>query len=358
MPYSIDKRLINLAKTRVARSFDSIGGRADERRDLLAGIETIARELPNRENVWQVETMLLSDSDGLSTRVIGRRYESYPCADGLALSYVKPYWDRGWRNLFKSEATYDTLSWFLLFAGQYVGRSDFAQLLMIVWEKDGRILQRFSDKMIMRHYNRTGLNESIKSALDDAQKHAFEEWEYRGKVGKHRAISSKWTSRNTLDPFLHQGVFYYLRAQDLMEKNFMMEALVAFDCMLQSIEGLIRSRHRPPRNLRRSQVIQYLNLPQKYVKLSEYMYFLRNNFGAHAGGWRWWDQDGMLDEETMLSIARLATRVLSVAADLEPSVRAVNPSPVHWGLWFFENFEMLWDANWFDRIDRFHRQEI
>jgi hypothetical protein len=39
-----------------------------------------------------------------------------------------------------------------------------------------------------------------------------------------------------------------------------------------------------------------LGLDQQAAEGAEQGYFLRNNFGAHAGGWRWWDQVELTEE--------------------------------------------------------------
>jgi hypothetical protein len=80
------------------------------------------------------------------------------------------------------------------------------------------------------------------------------------------------------------------------------------------------------------------------------VYCLRNEFGAHAGGWRWWDQYELLSEELMNDVSELVAAALRAGADAEPSMRRVEPSPSEWATWFVDNFEMLWGAVWFERL--------
>jgi hypothetical protein len=152
-------------------------------------------------------------------------------------------------------------------------------------------------------------------------------------------------------------VFHFLRAQNLRSESFDLEAVVAFDCVVQTVAAFIQSRSGLAVQPARSEICARLGLNMEFVELAEYMYFLRNNFGAHAGGWRWWDQAEMLEDDTLADISQFAHQVLSAAADFEPRARAVSPSPAEWGSWLFHNFEMLWDAVWFDALDRWNLKE-
>jgi len=93
-----------------------------------------------------------------------------------------------------------------------------------------------------------------------------------------------------------------------------------------------------------------LGFSRRSAELASEMYFLRNNFGAHPGGWRWWDHVEFLDDHDAARMARLAGRVLVRAAELEPQLRAIDPAPGRWSEWFLDNFDMLWDVVWFDRM--------
>ena len=77
------------------------------------------------------------------------------------------------------------------------------------------------------------------------------------------------------------------------------------------------------------------------------MYFLRNEFAAHAGGWRWWDIGEYVDDEFMEKASNMALRVLSHAADAEPVARRVDPEPDNWSDWLMCSFPLLFSAIWF-----------
>jgi hypothetical protein len=96
-----------------------------------------------------------------------------------------------------------------------------------------------------------------------------------------------------------EAVFHFLRGQKLKASEFMIEALVAFDCVLQSLQtiGWDGPVGDPRRN--RPDLVATLGLNTSDGMFAQHGYFLRNEFGAHAGGWRWWDTDEYVDDEFM-----------------------------------------------------------
>jgi len=191
-------------------------------------------------------------------------------------------------------------------------------------------------------------------AMEAAKRSAFEQWHNDDRACSTTVTPATWAHRNTLDPFLHQAIFHFLRAENLKLTEFGLEALVAFDCVIQTIAGFIRTRYSLASEPSRAEICVRLGLKVELAELAEYMYFLRNNFGAHAGGWRWWDQAELLSGENLTEIALFTTQVLSAAADLETQVRTVDPSPADWGPWLFQHFEALWDSVWFDKLDQWN----
>jgi hypothetical protein len=165
---------------------------------------------------------------------------------------------------------------------------------------------------------------------------------------------SNWSVRNTLDPSVHQSIFHFLRAQNLLHSGFGIEALVAFDCAMQALGVLLTQGGKIAASKGRHWICQGLGLPNDQEELANYVYFLRNEFGAHAGGWRWWDQDELLNDELMGEVSALVARSLRAGADAEPSMRRVEPDPANWAAWFVDNFEMLWEVVWYERLSAAH----
>jgi hypothetical protein len=344
--------MVGRAKTCVARWFDTTRQDASLRRRLLHGVEAIASEFAKRADWCEVITVALDASEGVPIRIDGERYRAFSCGRCLAVSSVVPSWGFGWRSVFKNDDVYDILSWFLHYARQYIHRSNIASVLMIAWEEHSKILHPFGSKMMSQRYGPMIPMISVDHVLKTAKRLARKNWGEYNDLSVDAPTVSAWLNRNTLDPFIHQAIFHYLRAQALVDHGFEADAVVAYDCVLQSIGTFLRARCHLADELTRGEVCEQLKLPSDSAELAEYIYFFRNNFGAHPGGWRWWDHGEFLDEEDIAEIARLAGSVLSSAADTEPTIRSIEPFPSNWEDWFFENFEILWGALWFDRLDK------
>jgi hypothetical protein len=261
-----------------------------------------------------------------------------------------PGWNFGWRHILKDEDVFDVLSWFLHYACQYVHRADVAKVLMVVWELHERVLHPFGSSANRYRYGPQIKMRSAKEALDHASVAFLKQIAEGDAQSIVPPAASGWIQRNTLDPMIHQGVFHYLRAQELRAHGFDMEAVVAFDCTLQSIGNFLQARLKSHGGLTRRRICEELSLSAEVAELAEYAYFLRNNFGAHAGGWRWWDQEELLEKDQLTGLAELAELALAAAADGEPAARLVEPCPSDWGEWLLSNFEMLWDAVWFEKF--------
>ena len=117
--------------------------------------------------------------------------------------------------------------------------------------------------------------------------------------------------------------------------------------MLQSLQRISWSNPigDPLRN--RADLIATLGLPPRDCGLATYQYFLRNQFLAHPGGWRWWDVNEFLDHNTFTSMSDLAKRVIVKADETEVAVRRIDPEPSSWSDWFLKNFPHIFRAVWF-----------
>jgi len=158
---------------------------------------------------------------------------------------------------------------------------------------------------------------------------------------------SRWSRRNTLDPALHEAVFHFLRGHSLNSAGFAIEALAAFDCVLQSLQTIDWSGAVGDPRRNRADLVATLRLKPEEGSLAEHVYFLRNQYAAHAGGWRWWDAGEHVDDEFMERTSNLTVRVLRRAADVEPAVRRIDPEPDCWSQWLMESFPQVFRAIWF-----------
>jgi hypothetical protein len=217
---------------------------------------------------------------------------------------------------------------------------------MAVWDRDQVALHPFGHSSLGQNYGPFLPPVSPRTALQIAQADATSEWGLFD--GDSPKIRSVWMRRNTLDPLIHQAVFHFLRGQRLLGSAFDLEAIVAFDCVFQTVGTLLSRGGTPTRT--RAEICKALGFSSSSGRLAEHAYFLRNHFGAHPGGWRWWDYGELLEDDDALGIARLAGRSLARAADREPALRIVDPAPASWADWFVQNFNLLWDVVWFDRM--------
>ena len=219
---------------------------------------------------------------------------------------------------------------------------------MIAWERDGRILHPFGDQIAIWRYGPCETAPSIAKMLDVAARDINSEW---GVAVDSMLIRLKWIYANTFDPFLHQAIFHFLRGQSLLGSKFEAEAVVAFDCVLQSLKGLLMRGGLANSGTSWGDVCRKLRLGKRAAEVADRGYFVRNNFGAHAGGWRWWDHWEMAGELAP-ALAGIARRALHRASVLERSIRVIDPEPSDWPAWLLANFNMVWDVVWFDQTGR------
>jgi hypothetical protein len=296
----------------------------------------------------------LDDSADLPVHIRQNKYCAFPCRDCLAVITIGPGWNFGWSRILKDEDVKNILIWFLSYACQYIHRSYIVAMLMTVWETHGKVLHPFGPEGIYNRYGPMRAMPGFDEAIEVAKQAAITSWGKDSHSGSSAATSSMWVNQNTLDPFLHQSMFHFLRAENLRSGDFGLEAVVAFDCVIQTVIGFLRNRFGLPAEPTRAELCTQLGLKVDFAELAEYIYFIRNNFGAHAGGWRWWDQVELLSDAVLSEMSDFTEQVLSAATNLERQVRVVEPSPAEWGVWLFQHFDMLWDSVWFDKLDRWN----
>ena len=307
-------------------------------------VDLMLAELPLRDGWAEVMTIGLADSKNLPISLRANRWRIFPCADQLSMTTIVPSWSKGWHRILTDEAAYLDLTWFLHFARQYIHRADVAKLLMIAWDRDERVLHPFAPKTMYSFYGPHLPMRSNRAMLDAAVAGARREW---GDPVVEIPITSVWAKANTLDPNLHQAVFHFVRGHSLLQHDFELEAVVAFDCALQAIKtlllrgGLVTNKSSP------ADLCCALGLEGSAPVALEAK-FLRNAVGAHAGGWRWWDS-GDITEELAPAASKLVRRALAKAARIEPTIRTIDPSPESWSQWLLSNFDMLWDTVWLDK---------
>lgn len=333
------------AKTLILRWYDEGFEEPKSRQRLSAGIDRFFCEVSNRETWLECISTILGDAQAPPLLASGPMWGVRPCQMGIAFSSVVPGWGYGWQSIFKDEDVYDILSWLGHYARQYIHRSYIAKVLMIAWEQHGTILHPFGSINSSTRYGAVRPATTPKAALEAAIKE--DELSY-GKVRPlPRRSASAWCRRNTLDPAIHEGIFHFLRGQSLLQAEFKLEALTAFDCSIQALQKMNWSSASGAPLRSRNDLCIAMGFKSPTAALAEHMYFLRNNFTAHAGGWRWWDAHEYIDDQFPKKVSRFTLRALRRAADLEPRMRKIDPSPANWSNWLLLNFAELWGAIWF-----------
>jgi hypothetical protein len=327
------------------RWFDQMSAPAKAREVFASSVDAALVELSNRDAWFEVMTVALGGTENLDIRLDGKTWRVFPCADMLAVSTVVPGWARGWRSIVSDDVSYDQLTWFLHYARQYIHRSQLAKVLMTAWDRDGRVLHPFGPKGRSRFYGPYEPAPSMREMLSESVSAARADW---GAPLRETRVTSIWSGSNTLDPSLHQAIFHFIRAHSLLRHEFELEAVVAFDCVLQAIKTLLVQGGLATPATSRGNLCLRLGLGTHAAEIAAEGHFLRNTIGAHAGGWRWWDS-GEVTGDLVPKLSKLTRRVLSKAAALEPSIRRVDPQPICWSSWFLTNFDMLWTSVWFDK---------
>ena len=336
------------AKMLLARWADSSG--FPSRAKLLTGVEKIFVELPKRSDWREVLTFTLGDSENLFFSATSHAFEVFPCSKGVAISGIVPGWGFGWREILKHEDVCQVLSWLLHYARQYINRSNTVAVLMAIFEETGKVLHPFGTEGMYRRYGPVLTAPSDQSILNAAKQEALDKWGGPNDLIEKEPSKSVWLSINMLDPFLHQAAFQFLRGQQLVRSGFDLEAIVAFDCALESIVNLIQVRSRLAGKPSRKEVLNQLGSYGDSADVADHANFLRNHFGAHAGGWRWWDYGELLEDYGPTQIAAVTGDVIKRAAEFEPRVRAIDLSPAQWHDWLFTNFNMIWETVWFEKL--------
>lgn len=333
------------AKSLILAWFDKSKRTALQRKRFAADIDRFFDAIVARANWCECLSTLLDDKGAANFSMSGHDWRARPSGKGLVVSSIVPAWNFGWHGILKDEIAKDTLSWLGHYARQYIHRSNIAKVLMAVWERNGLVLHPFGVGLALQRYSDLRPKPSSREIFATAEHSYADQWSTFG--GEHRAYRSKWMFRNTLDPSIHQGVFHFLRAQNLMSAEFELEALAAYDCVLHSLQHFDWSWASGNPKRSRRDLVQALGLDKRAGELAENIYFLRNQFVAHAGGWRWWDAGEYLEDDLTVDAGRLASRALRKMADIEPRRRRLDPAPTDWAHWLEENFPKIWSAIWF-----------
>lgn len=335
----------NKAKTEILKWYDRAQPTQSERVRFSRNIDLFFDTISQREHWNECLSTLLEDGGKACFAIKGKTWRADPTESGLVVTSVVPGWSFGWRGVFNDQMSEDFFSWLGHYCRQYIHRSNICTVLMAVWEKEGLILHPFGSGGSSQRYAGSTCVGSSTKVLAGAMPGVASSW---GPLFANPTIfRSRWTGRNTLDPSIHQGIAHFLRAQSLLKSGFEIEALVALDCVIQSLQNMDWSWAGGNPKRERRDLCRALDFGAASQDISDEVYFLRNQFGAHAGGWRWWDAGEYLEDDICVRASRLSNRLLRKAADLEAQHRVLDPEPENWATWLEHNFDGIWNAVWF-----------
>lgn len=335
------------AKSLILHWCDKRSYPATARKAVGRDIDRFFDELHLRQDWCECITTLLDGSESVEFTIKGPGWQARPTGRGLAVSSIVPGWGFGWSGVLQDEDATSLLSGIGHYARQYIHRANIAKVIMVVWERQNLVLRPLSSAMLFKRYSDINPRPSrMKDIFYTNERDSFSLWGMPI-LQKLHSVRSKWCARNTLDPAIHQAIFHFLRGQSLLSSGFDLESLVAFDCVLHALQSMkfAGAAGDPRRN--RTDLCRALGLGRSSADLAEHVYFLRNQFVAHAGGWRWWDTGDYFEDDLASHISKLTLRALRRAADLEPNCQSIDPAPINWAMWFEAYFPLLWSAFWF-----------
>lgn len=341
------------AKTILARWLDRIESEASERLTILHGLDVVRMTLAERDGWFDVRAIELSSTEGVFASLRSRRMHVENLGGRLVVATACPGWGRGWSSLLPDEHAYDVLTWLLHYAAQYVHRSLVLKVILPIAEEAGVVSHPFGLRSI--NYAAYGpetvqpawrlLAKAMELAAAWYPKETASDSEARCRVD----LAGPWLNYNTVDPYVHQAAFHWLRGVQLDCGGFAAEAVGAFDRVFEVTHSFLVSTGVLQKQASRSQCAQALRLPPDVQEIAERTHFLRNHFAAHAGGWRWWDFDEMFADD-LPDAKRAALDALHSLGRIEPAHRSIEPSPSSWSTWFWEHFEVLWKAVWYEAL--------
>lgn len=343
------------AKSRLSQKLQDDGVENSVRCKILRGFDKLPDALESRDGSYELRLYSLDGTRNL-TGTLNRRLlmvDSYP--GGVVVGVLVPDWSMGWGQLFKDEQVHQYLSWFLHYSGQYVSRSLVTRALISLAEQQSVVSSPRSLRVKERLRSLSFRN--ARSILKASMAQAKSEWPdkpnpvddtWPERLGPEWRIQREpticryhfWGSFNFMDPRLHQAAFQYMRGVELRKATFHLESINAFDCVLASAKEFLLKAGLISGSADRATCARQLKLAEEMQDVATFNNFLRNNFSAHSGGWRWWDFDEDYFQFVPLS-EELAIATLKALVRLERKHRFVEPDPKKWSDWFWQNFELL-----------------
>lgn len=336
------------AKQCVLRWYDKQFTDSATRRKLITGIDRIEKEIGNRKEWFQVRSEGLVPDDYLDLRIEEKYYQSYPSNNRYVITTLCPDWKRGWREILSDENVYDILTWFLHYSMQYIHLSYVTKVLLTATRQRHECLHPFGVDGFYHNYGSLRKFESPVKSFNRMKS----QWELPKDFEQLPIVKPDVHEWNLLDPSLHEAAYFLYRAYSLYYKDFYQEAFVSLDCSVKSIGSLLQRIGVFNGSPSREEIGQHLKFSKDDIALLDYTYFIRNNFGAHPGGWRWWHSYEYTDDDQFEEMSELTFSLINRASALERKNSLIIADTDDWGTWLFDNFQVLWNAIWHEKYDK------
>ncbi|RDE34151.1 hypothetical protein DV713_08610 [Parageobacillus thermoglucosidasius] len=315
--------------------------------------QVLNKHIPDSDNFSQFMIRNLVDSKGLNISLIGEEIIIAPDnnRENLFVGVIMPSWDRGLRHICKDEHVYDAISWFFHFASQYVARSRIVDVIAALNLVYGLTCDFRGNRMaiILSKRSDTLKDEFIDAFMKETNKNSNFYHYYRAR--EKRLVF--WINKfNSLDPYIHRISFNYLNACKLFERQFYEEAITSLDKTVDVVQQYARERMNiNGTSNQRELTLTAFEMAAWEKSLLARLYDIRNFFGAHPSMSKWWDFYEIFEDD-IVNFFDVVKRLIFKVVLHENTYRVVHKNPSNWSKWFADNAMMLWDAVWFENIQK------
>lgn len=306
----------------------------------------VYEELPERNLLTTYNSRPLTGCDSLQLFLDETRSAVFRKENKLWVMSSAPDWSKGLRGSFPEKSLYDYISWFFHFAQQYVSRASFVDVISaiaIVYD----IPTHFYSFESRTFQTRTGL-----LSLADIKAQIGGSKSLKMSSQKQKFFQALCLDINCLDPFINRAFFNYVRALELNQHGFYQEAVLAFDKSIDVVCQYFTARDKPSKTYTRDQLSGLLSFNTGERNSIESIYKIRCYFSAHPAQSKWWDFGEVVDVEHFYFLQENIRSCLLKFLFFEKRNRVISKQPDNWHQWFCDNWEMLWDSIWYEKLNK------
>src|SRR5690625_968995 len=269
--------------------------------------------------------------------------------NNLSIGALMPSWERGVRKYCPNENIYDVISWFLHFSSQYIHRARLINIksaIILVWDIPSSFNgQRISSYILKNNHN---LKQEMINKMNLYEK------PNNFSIGlSKQKILLYWLKRiNSLDPYINRMFYHFITAHKLSILNFGEELITSLDKTIDVVIQYGRARIKTEINdSNKENLLKQLGMTQQDIRVIKFINSIRNMFGAHPSDSMWWNFYENFSDDIDIMFKVVKSFVKNVVLH-ESTNRVVQSRPNKWSTWFKQNIEMLWNAVWFERMNK------